>query len=180
MGERSREREREREKAWMWVRESAFTPLGLKAHGRWWRDRELGLGIKRASEERHKRESEHYIVAYILQEWLGIGCCALPLMQPWMLKETQCPLETKNERWRARAPFEIRASIGPCCTIVETRSQFECRDRRICSQRALLSVAPFSCEWRHTLGSRLHNAIQLTGERAKIGRDSSGLFVIGA
>lgn len=44
----------------------------------------LDLGTKRASEERHKRESEHYIITtYISQkkEQLDIGCCVYTRFQ---------------------------------------------------------------------------------------------------
>lgn len=75
----------------------------------------LDLGIKRASEERHKRESEHYIVIYISQTnkkngWTSdvtfIRASSNTILD---VKRGQKISLDENER---SASFEIQASIG--------------------------------------------------------------------
>lgn len=73
----------------------------------------LDLGTKRASEERHKRESEYYIIIYISQNMAGhrmLRSFALPVMQ--LLKEAK--ILNENKEW---ASFEIQISIGLCYTM---------------------------------------------------------------
>lgn len=121
--EREREKERKPIKACVRVRKRASfriknvrSPMASR----------LDLGIKRASEERHKRESEHYIVIYISQTnkqkngWTSdvtfIRASSNTILD---VKRGQRISLDEDGGEGGSASFEIRASIGPRCAMHE-------------------------------------------------------------
>jgi len=130
----------------------------------------LDLGIKRASEERHKRESEHYIVIYISQTkkngWTSDVSFALPVIQFWMSKEA-----VKNfarRKWRGFGFFRNSSLNWTTLYNAETSnisveaSHFGNRLREFSASAQLR--ARFSFFQTTSLNSRLHNAVQLMSE----------------